>query len=42
MLWVGFHPFQDADIVDIVTTGLVPFVGREVEFDIPKITIRSS
>jgi hypothetical protein len=33
LLWVSLHPFQDGDIVGVITFGLSSFVGRELELE---------
>ncbi|MGX1324654.1 hypothetical protein AB7M17_008107 [Bradyrhizobium sp. USDA 377] len=32
-LWVSMHPFRDGKIVGAITFGLMPFGGREIEFE---------
>ncbi|MEN2470078.1 DUF4261 domain-containing protein [Burkholderia sp. GS2Y] len=39
-LWVSFHPFQEVDIVGLVTMGLANFAGREIELDGPRTQLR--
>ncbi len=39
MLWISFHPFKDADAIGVMTMGLTPFVGREIEFETRKAEI---